>query len=210
MKVQLAKRSNYGFTIVELLIVVVVIGILASITIVAFQGMNARAQKAAVESESAQLAKELKLAAVEAGSCNFLTYYVSPASTAYYNKTLTTAPIAQKRCEQSINLLDYGGDYIPSPVPVDDVAAYWRSVITVPATGSYTFYASCDDDQRLYINNKLVIESGLANDVTYTATYAANEKLLLRYEMREGYGGARGRLEWTGPNLSRSLVVPGV
>lgn len=37
------KRTNYGFTIVELLIVIVVIGILAAITIVTYNGIQQRA-----------------------------------------------------------------------------------------------------------------------------------------------------------------------
>lgn len=42
---------NRGFTIVELLIVIVVIGILAAITIVAFNGVQNRANDAAVKSD---------------------------------------------------------------------------------------------------------------------------------------------------------------
>ena len=48
MKNQIASK---GFTIVELLIVIVVIGILASITIVAFNGIQSRANDTAVQSD---------------------------------------------------------------------------------------------------------------------------------------------------------------
>lgn len=41
-----ANRKQNGFTIVELLIVIVVIGILAAIVIVAFNGVQTRAQNA--------------------------------------------------------------------------------------------------------------------------------------------------------------------
>ena len=51
-----------GFTIVELLIVIVVIGILAAITIVAFNGVRDRSQWARVQSELASINKAIKIA----------------------------------------------------------------------------------------------------------------------------------------------------
>lgn len=50
---------NKGFTIVELLIVIVVIGILAAITIVAYNGVQAKANATAVESQVDQYRKAL-------------------------------------------------------------------------------------------------------------------------------------------------------
>jgi len=48
-----------GFTIVELLIVIVVIGILAAITIVAYNGIQDRARKSALQSSLTQTEKEI-------------------------------------------------------------------------------------------------------------------------------------------------------
>lgn len=42
------KRTSYGFTIVKLLIVIVVIGILAAISIVAYKGVSQKANNAAI------------------------------------------------------------------------------------------------------------------------------------------------------------------
>ena len=53
------KRS--GFTIVELLIVIVVIAILAAITVVAYNGIQERANSSKAKADLSQLAKAMNL-----------------------------------------------------------------------------------------------------------------------------------------------------
>jgi len=53
--------TRSGFTIVELLIVVVVIAILASITIVSFNGISARATRAQVASDISNIKKTMAI-----------------------------------------------------------------------------------------------------------------------------------------------------
>ena len=53
------RNQRYGFTIVELLIVVVVIAILAAITIVAYNGISNRAKSSALRSETSQAVKKV-------------------------------------------------------------------------------------------------------------------------------------------------------
>ncbi|MFZ2836066.1 MAG: prepilin-type N-terminal cleavage/methylation domain-containing protein [Candidatus Saccharimonadales bacterium] len=50
-----------GFTIVELLIVIVIIGILAAITVVAYNGIQNRANDAAVQSNLDAIGKQIRL-----------------------------------------------------------------------------------------------------------------------------------------------------
>ncbi len=58
-------RLTTGFTIVELLIVVVVIAILAAITLVSFNGITSRANDAAVKSDLSSLKKRIDLFIVD-------------------------------------------------------------------------------------------------------------------------------------------------
>lgn len=58
------KRTN-GFTIVELLIVIVVIGILAAIVIVAYTGVQARAQVAKKESDISQMRNKFSIYSID-------------------------------------------------------------------------------------------------------------------------------------------------
>lgn len=53
--------ASVGFTIVELLIVIVVIGILAAITLVSYVGISERAVTASIQSDLAENSKKLKL-----------------------------------------------------------------------------------------------------------------------------------------------------
>jgi len=61
-------RKQHGFTIVELLIVIVVIGILATISLVAFNGVQAKAADVVLKSDLKNASTQLEIAKVESGS----------------------------------------------------------------------------------------------------------------------------------------------
>ena len=62
-----------GFTIVELLIVIVVIAILAAITIVAFNGIQQRAKNSAIQADLSNAAKLMSLAKVDSTNESYPT-----------------------------------------------------------------------------------------------------------------------------------------
>jgi uncharacterized protein (TIGR02145 family)/prepilin-type N-terminal cleavage/methylation domain-containing protein len=62
------RNSSSGFTIVELLVVIVVIGILATITIVTYTGISQKAVVASLQSDLSSAARQFKLYNVEYGS----------------------------------------------------------------------------------------------------------------------------------------------
>lgn len=61
------KSIQKGFTIVELLIVIVVIAILAAVTVVAYNGVQNRASDSAVTSDISAMRKSLELVKVDLG-----------------------------------------------------------------------------------------------------------------------------------------------
>lgn len=81
-------RTRTGFTIVELLIVVVVIAILAAITIVAYNGISKSAQISAVKSDLGQASKKLNITKAT-GDDSYPTSLPSDASSANSNTGFT-------------------------------------------------------------------------------------------------------------------------
>ncbi|MES2876642.1 MAG: prepilin-type N-terminal cleavage/methylation domain-containing protein [Patescibacteria group bacterium] len=69
------RKTIRGFTIVELLIVIVVIGILAAITIVAYNGISERARFTSMRSDLSQINKLVQLYYAQNGS-----YPITPSS----------------------------------------------------------------------------------------------------------------------------------
>lgn len=67
-KTKEVKNKNTGFTIVELLVVIVVIGILAAITIVSYTGISKKANEAVVMSDLASNKKKMALYFAQYGS----------------------------------------------------------------------------------------------------------------------------------------------
>lgn len=75
-------KNNSGFTIVELLIVIVVIAILAAISIVAYNGVQTRGQNASADSIANQIAKKAEAYFTVNGSY--------PTTAANFNSTTST------------------------------------------------------------------------------------------------------------------------
>ena len=61
-------RKSPGFTVVELLIVIIVIAILAAITVVAYNGIQTRAKNSKRDADLAQLDKAIRIARLNTGN----------------------------------------------------------------------------------------------------------------------------------------------
>jgi len=98
-------KYSRGFTIVELLIVIVVIGILAAITIVAYNGIQGRAQAAAVSSALEQTSKKLALYAVDnsAYPVDLTTAGINNTNGTSYQYSVNNSVLPQTYCVTATN-----------------------------------------------------------------------------------------------------------
>ncbi len=102
-------KSERGFTIVELLIVVVIIGILAAIVIVAYNGVTNRAKSSKSDSTAASLQKKLESYNAEIGNypATYSLLTGAASTTSYYipaaTYTLKTTAIASTDNESTFN-----------------------------------------------------------------------------------------------------------
>ena len=97
------KQHNHGFTIVELLIVIVVIGILAAITIVAYNGVQNRAKNSLRKSDIAAITKALELYYIDngrfpagSGSTTINASWSTTADASWQNLATALAPYMAK------------------------------------------------------------------------------------------------------------------
>ena len=110
-------KQQKGFTIVELLIVIVVIGILAAITIVSYNGIRERAESTAIVARAQAYIKGLKLWEADLGRPTTASC-IAPSSYA-------TCPTVQSWGSNIVNDATFNGQ----------LATY--SGISSPALGSY-------------------------------------------------------------------------
>jgi len=137
MSLHLAKNQK-GFTIVELLIVIVVIGILAAITIVAFNGVQNRGKFSSAQSAANAVVKKLEAWNSVQGSyptyCQFVTGTTNPGGTTPTSgvgvgtcTAGTTAGPPEARLENANSI---------TPVAASVTAANGTSVVQVAPTSA--------------------------------------------------------------------------
>lgn len=85
-----ARQHQKGFTIVELLIVIVVIGILAAITIVAYNGLQARSRDSIRKADLASINKAIRLFYAENGNYPMASGWCTQMSNPSYAASFKT------------------------------------------------------------------------------------------------------------------------
>jgi len=139
-------KQQKGFTIVELLIVIVVIGILAAIVIVAYTGVQNRANDAAVQSDLRNMGGQIN---------QFLAINsILPAAADFPSMNLKVTKSA------------YGADYIPSP------GANYNFIYCTSGTNFILVAAS--KSGNVFVFNSSSVKNGVGPLQTFTTTCANN------------------------------------
>lgn len=122
-------NKQHGFTIVELLIVIVVIGILAAIVIVAYNGVTNRANDNAVKSDLANLAKKIEA-------------YKAVSSTALYPTTMT-----------EFYSMDGGVKLSKSAYNTTPSSSDFNALVCLKSGDSYVIMSASKSTNRFYISS---------------------------------------------------------
>lgn len=205
-------NNGRGFTIVELLVVIFVIGILAVITIVAYNGIQQRANVAALKIDMSGAAKTLELANTTAGTypatLTAAALKSSPGTTYQY----TYASSSNSYCLTGTNNgISYTAS-TASPTPSVGVCPGYNGGVVATLAGSgtggfaegsgssamfnYPFGITVDTSGTLYVadsnNNRVrkVTAAGVVSTLAGSGTYGFVEGTGASAQFRGPYGVA--------------------
>ena len=101
-------KANRGFTIVELLVVIVVIGILAAITMVSYNGVTSKANKASSQQAASNFAAKAEVYYADGPTSNYpihlSTLTSAPTTSTYYMSGVTYAAMGSTDAEYSVGV----------------------------------------------------------------------------------------------------------
>jgi prepilin-type N-terminal cleavage/methylation domain-containing protein len=125
-------NQEYGFTIVELLVVIVVIGILAAITIVSYTGVQNRARTVSAQSYAQEAQNKAEIYASDTGNGIFptMTELTSTTGSAMLSPKVSSMLSASA---PTANTQTTVLQYIKCTTAIGAKVGYWDSAATTPA-----------------------------------------------------------------------------
>lgn len=155
------KKSKSGFTIVELLIVIVVVAILAAISIIAYNGIQDRAKLSRIQSELNSYVKGLSLVVIKDGA-----YPVSGG--ACMDGTITCWPSVTQSNSTALN--DKLKEHMGVTPVLSTQAVFTYGVTTNTATGGnftgyYIAFNQTSSRECINVGGATLLNTSFAGDV---------------------------------------------
>jgi prepilin-type N-terminal cleavage/methylation domain-containing protein len=119
------QNKKTGFTIVELLIVVVVIAILAAITVVAYNGIQQRARVSNLQNSLSSGSKALEVVKVQTGVYPDILPSTIGSSDIKYEKSAVTDNYCLTKASGSVNYFVTSKSKTPTPGTCAGLVAWW-------------------------------------------------------------------------------------
>ena len=136
-----SRRKVSGFTLIEMLVVVVVMAILAAIVLPKFQDQSRRSKESALKSNLAQIRSSVATFQADTGYYPKALSDLAATSAASVSGAYDTSGTAQ-----TITATDWHGPYITGSVPNDPVSASaFTYSVTSPNVGKVSSSATGND-----------------------------------------------------------------
>jgi hypothetical protein len=125
---------------------------------------------------------------------------------AYFNGTNFETEITN-RTDTCINF-EWSTGSPAEGIDTDNFSIRWTGEVMPQYTGNYTFYLTCDDGGRLWVNDSLIIDKWERNQNPSVGTIplTAGEKYNLKLEYKDARGTAACKMEWASAFQSREIV----
>ena len=131
---------------------------------------------------------------------------------AYYSNVWLTGDPVLKRLDSSISF-NWGSGELITGVASDYVGVEWNGYILPATSESYTFYVTCNDGVRVYVNNVLVIDNyvsvgtgKLIIDQSTPIALTAGQFYPIKVQYFEQTSEASIALEWGTATITRQTI----
>lgn len=125
----------------------------------------------------------------------------------FANGTLAGAP-SVRRIDAAIDF-NWGTGAPAEGLPTDNFSVRWEGLLAAPSTGRYRFLARTEDEVRVWVNGKQMLDTWNGRKPSAGEGYvelAAGEKTSIRIEYADSEGDARLQLQWVPPGQAAQVI----
>lgn len=159
-------KDKKAFTLIELLVVVAIIGILAAVGVVAYNGYTSSAKASAVKSNHALAVKLIMAQLTRANIDNTIESWNTSTNKCEFRNASTASNAFEANFNYAFSCLNNDPQYTNPFNSTDNEGAFWQ-YNAVPTT-QYVGRTACNykqDDNKIYCNSRYGTE---ANDILST------------------------------------------